>query len=423
MNKKRIIDFSRYSIDTYLNDIDNYGMKETWNNILPQILEKNLSNKIFCVENFGELYEIGLEHESKINKKEMGKYYTPKDVSIVMSKWLISLNGKNICDVGCGVGNLVLTYLETIGKDKALDLIKNEHIYLYDIDEVALEICRYSIAIKYGKELLKSVKIFSGDFLSKKIKLPKDCKVISNPPYFKISIFDESWEKTKVITDSKELYSSFMEKIIKNSKSSVIITPYSFIGCQKFYSLRKLLNNYNGFIVSFDNVPGNIFSGRKHGIFNTNSSNSVRAAITVVENQKDVKGFKLTPLIRFKTDERKELLNEKVLTNYLGSEYQIVTKKSKGYYKCFKDLEKVLNSWNSNSNKKLGSYITNKENNLSICIPTTCRYFTVGSSRILNRTGNSIIYVKEKEKYSYVYCLINSTFGYWYWRLYDGGIN
>ena len=42
------------------------------------------------------------------------------------------------------------------------------------------------------------------------------------------------------------------------------------------------MNQYNGEIYSFDNVPGNIFCGRKHGIFNTNTSNSVRAAITVV---------------------------------------------------------------------------------------------------------------------------------------------
>ena len=31
--------------------------------------------------------------------------------------------------------------------------------------------------------------------------------------------------------------------------------------------------------------------------------------------------------------------------------------------------------------------------------------------------------IKDKNKYNYVYCMMNSTFAYWYWRLYDGGIN
>ena len=37
--------------------------------------------------------------------------------------------------------------------------------------------------------------------------------------------------------------------------SSVLITPFSFIGGNKFYSLRKELNKHNGFIIAFDNVP------------------------------------------------------------------------------------------------------------------------------------------------------------------------
>ena len=67
----------------------------------------------------------------------------------------------------------------------------------------------------------------------------------------------------------------------------------------------------NGFIVSFDNVPGNIFCGRKHGIFNTNTANSVRASITVLKKDDALKGFKVSPLIRFKNEEREKLLKHK----------------------------------------------------------------------------------------------------------------
>lgn len=58
--------------------------------------------------------------------------------------------------------------------------------------------------------------------------------MISNPPYYKITEMKSTWKLTDVIKNSKELYSSFMEKIITQSVSSVIITPYSFIGCDKF---------------------------------------------------------------------------------------------------------------------------------------------------------------------------------------------
>lgn len=414
--------YNNYDLNNYIKDIDCYGLKKTWHNILTKTLSKELVSKEFIVDNFGELYEIGLEHENKINKKEMGKYYTPKDVANIMSNWLLPLPGEKVCDVGCGVGNLIISYLDCLGKDKAYDLIESGNLYLYDKDDIALEICKYSLAIKYGVELLKKINTKNCDFLSHKVKLPKNSKVISNPPYYKIIEYGNDWDITKVIIDSKELYSSFIEKIIKQSVSSVIITPYSFIGSGKFYSLRTLMNNYNGFVVSFDNVPGNIFNGRKHGVFNTNKGNSVRAAITVVENKKNVKGFRFSPLIRFKTEERNLMLNNDYLYNLINDRYQLVNAKRKSYYKCHKELLKVLDLWEEKSNKKMGSLIDSNEG-IKLYVPTTCRYFTVGSKKELIRDGKRIINVKGKENYNYVYCMLNSTFAYWYWRLYDGGIN
>lgn len=413
-----------YTIENYKIDIDKYGLNKTWHRILSKIIKNELNSSLFTVDNFGELYEIGLEYDNIISKKEMGKYYTPRDVANVMSEWLIPLKGDKVCDVACGTGNLILSYLDLIGTKKAVNLIESGNVYLFDNDKTALEICKYSIAIKYGAELLNKIHVKHCDFLDKKIKLPKFCKVISNPPYYKISKFDDNWEITNVINDSKEYYSSFMEKIMDQSESSVIITPYSFMGSKKFYSLRLKMNNYNGFIVSFDNVPGNIFNGRKHGIFNSNSTNSVRAAITVVENKENIVGFKLSPLIRFKTEERKELLKNNVLESLINDyEYQYISNKNRNYYKCFKELNAIFNAWKNNSNMKLGDLLTTEKNDFSICLPTTCRYFTVGAKKDLNRKGKRIIYVKDKEKFDYVYCLMNSTFGYWHWRIYDGGIN
>lgn len=408
-------------VSKYLSQIKKYGLSKTWDNILINSL---YGSKEYDVENFGELYEIGLEYTNKISKKEMGKYYTPEDVASLLSNWLLPLDGINICDVGCGTGNLILNYLSKLKNDDAINLIGGGHVYLYDIDSLALKICKYSIAIKYGADLLDKINDIKCDFLNKKIKLPHNSKVISNPPYYKITEMKSTWKLTDVIKNSKELYSSFMEKIITQSVSSVIITPYSFIGCDKFYSLRRLMNDYNGFIVSFDNVPGNIFNGRKHGIFNSNSTNSVRAAITVTENKTDKKGYRISPLIRFKTDERNMLLNNELLGQLINDEYQLVNVKRKAYHKCFIELNNIYNAWMNKAENTLSEFITNKDNgNKCICVPTTCRYFTVGSSFELKRDGKRMFYLKDDKYYDYIYTLLNSSFAYWWWRLIDGGIN
>lgn len=411
-----------YTIERYYKDLDNKGLKKTWDYLLNKIFNDELISDKFIPDNFGELYETGLAYVNKIDKKEAGKYYTPKDVSILMSKWLLELESENVCDVGCGTGNLILSYLELIGKEETIELINNGHLFLYDMDEVALKICKYTIALKYGKELLAKINAKHCDFLSKKVRLPKNSKVISNPPYYKITKFGDDWNNTKVLIDSRELYSCFMEKIITQSDKSVIITPYSFIGSGKFYSLRQLMNNYSGFVVSFDNVPGNIFNGRKHGVFNSNKGNSVRAAITVVNNNDVNKGFRFSPLIRFKTEERDKMLNNAFLENLINENSQLVDSKKKSYYKCHKELMNILEKWELLSDQKMGNLISSKDGS-KIYVPTTCRYFTVGAKRNLQRDGKRVINVVNKEKYNYIYCMLNSSFAYWYWRLYDGGIN
>ena len=78
----------KYTLDNYISDIDKKGLEETWNKILSKTLKGKFVSDIFNINNYGELYEIGLEHVNKISKKEMGKYYTPFDVAKVMSKYM-----------------------------------------------------------------------------------------------------------------------------------------------------------------------------------------------------------------------------------------------------------------------------------------------------------------------------------------------
>lgn len=425
---KQSIDFSEieylcaYNLDSYIKDVEENGLKKTWDNICKFILCNKAFNKFLDVSNFGELYEIGLAIQDKKLKKKNGQYYTPDDVAMVMSEWLDSCEGDVVCDVGCGTGKLILTYLNFIGESRAKSLIESGNLYLYDFDSVALQICKTAIITKYQITNPDLVHNIYCDFLGREICLPKNAKVISNPPYAGIEKIESYWNHSDVLLDTKELYSAFMEKIFMQAKSTVIITPFSFISGNKFYSLRKMMCNVgSGFIVSFDNVPGNIFCGRKHGIFNTNTANSVRAAITVLK-QGTKKGFRISPLIRFKNEERERLLKTNVLEQTLPNNYQIIDKKNKTFSKVFVELNKLYEEWVTKSSNKLSDYLQKIETQYLIDMPNTCRYYTTASSQKLKRNGSITMYFANEDIYNFMYCLINSSFAYWWWRIFDGGI-
>ena len=414
----------KYNLDLYIKDVTNLGIELTWDYICQYVVDNKGDVLPFLnIDNFVELYEIGLAIQDKVLKKKNGQYYTPDDVARVMSEWLEKCEGTSVCDVACGTGKLILTYLDLIGKKKARKLISSGNLYLYDFDKVALKICRTSIAIKYGLDIAHCINDVFCDFLDEDIELPNDCKVISNPPYARIEKIHSYWKHTEILSDTKEFYSAFMEKIFSSAKSTVIITPFSFISGTKFYSLRKKMCEIgNGFIVSFDNVPGNVFCGRKHGVFNTNTANSVRAAITVLKHDDIKKGFRLTPLIRFKNEQRKELFFTDILESLLLEDFQIVDDNMRMFKKIESRLFPIYKDWINKSTYKLGDYISKCETPLFIDMPNTCRYFTTASAKKLSRTGSNKMYFNEEEAYDFIYCFINSSFTYWWWRIYDGGI-
>lgn len=131
-------------LETYHANIDAKGFEETWKEILR-------GNCYLNIESFPYYYEEGLAYTNKQEKKDLGKYYTPIDVADVMSKYFSELNGEPICDVCCGVGNLILAYLKLFPKEKARELIIRNKVYLYDTDPLAIEICKFYILYYYGK--------------------------------------------------------------------------------------------------------------------------------------------------------------------------------------------------------------------------------------------------------------------------------
>ncbi len=415
--------FENYTLELYQSDLNRIGLAKTWSRICRHLLDSG-PTPLLAPENLGRLYEIGLARRDKTKKKKSGQYYTPSNVARVMCEWFETLPGKNVCDVGCGTGQLVLAYLERLGRAAARRLIRSGRLYLYDSDPVALKICKTVILLRYGTELSGSLHARCVDFLSRGVRLPKDCKTISNPPYASIKSFSPAWEPTPALLASREYYAAFMEKIIRQSGAAVVITPFSFISGKKFYSLRLEMNARRGEIYSFDNVPGNIFSGKKQGVFNSNTSNSVRPAITVIRPaEKGENGFRLTPLIRFKTEERGELLSPERLESFLTGRRQTVSPAQPMFRKPFRRLEPVYEKWLAAGCTERFAGLTAPSGSKILSMVSTCRYYTTAYDRPLSRKGQFLFTFDDEDKFCYAFCLLNSSFAYWYWRMYDGGIN
>lgn len=409
-----------FSLDKYEEQVLNNGLEKVWD-FLIQFLKDNgveiFSKTIVDFYDIGRLYEIGLAVENKYSKKEAGKYYTPRDVSKLMADLLVeNAHINSVADVGCGCGNLIIEVISKI-KERSTneynELINN--VYLYDSDKTAIKICKARIASLFDIDE-DSINDVCGDFLSKKVKVPDDCYVISNPPYSQIKDIKKDWEYKASINESKDLYVGFIEKIIHSSKKAVVVSPQSYIVGSKFKTIRDVLfNNGYGEIYSFDNVPGTLFNGRKQGVFNTNTANGVRASILAFNKSKK-KGYRLTHLIRFRTDEREKIIDINYVKEQLGNKIQDL----KRPLKCFKELEDFVDQIEGSG--KLSSLMSSNPNNFCVHVNSSARYFIVGSAKQLSRNGSVDLYAKNEESFYKLYALLNSSYVYLWWRMLDGGI-
>jgi predicted RNA methylase len=416
--------------------IDKYGFDNFWQKFIvsylafkrPDLQDKpseiiiDTENEIFSFDNIGELYEIALEYTNRISKKEFGQYYTPKDVCEFMASKVIALRkDENLADVCCGTGNLIIEVLSLLSKKQAETILRDKKLYLYDLDNNALHLAIMKICIlfvpkndiKLYAQIKNHINSFVGNFLDEKVKLSSNTVVISNPPYGKMPQQITVWENSKT-KKTNEMYAVFIEKIAEQADKAVIITPQSYLGGAKFKPLRKVLSEFGGSIYSFDNIPCPIFCGRKKGIFNTNTSNSVRAAITIID--KNEQGFRVSPMIRFKAEEREKMFT--MLDKLLG---EIRYFDDNEWTKVPKSLETLVSEL-KNAEQTVGDLITNVKNAYKITVPSTPRYFITGSKRELGRSSKIELYAKDKDSFEKLYLMINSTFSYLWWRIYDGGI-
>jgi len=388
--------------------------------LLPTDLLKGLS-----IGEISVLYEYCVAKADINSRKDNGQFFTPDDISTLMVEQTKEFPKGVWLDPCSGIGNLSW-HLVNAHKNKEEFLIK--YMILADRDALALEIARILFTLSFQKknnsfyhEIKNSFIQF--DFLSvadggeavlfgneELSSIPSHDFVIVNPPYLGLNREDSRFETSK----AKDLYAYFLENIIKTSKGFVSVTPQSFTNARKFESLRRLLlEKFPQIkIYAFDNIPGNIFFGVKFGSTNSNTANSIRAAITVA--RLGLQDRKITSLLRWKTSEREMLfsrLDEFLSAAPLTPEY--FPKVSKVFQSLHRDLTKK---------PRLESLISTQKTEHVLFVPAAPRYFISALKSPVSRASMKTIYFRSKGDLNLAYLLINSSLMYWWWRVRDGGM-
>jgi hypothetical protein len=428
--------------------LDQHGLELTWKSILVTHLQKHphlayvSKSEVFrsihplgidlieglTIGEVGVLYEYSVAASDSESRKSSGQYFTPDDVAIFMAGHssfnLFSKNGVWL-DPCSGIGNLSW-HLASMQTDPEQFVL--ERLLLSDRDSLALLIARTLFTVSFQtkrKELFLDLenRFVTFDFLSVADrgelsfgensglqKIPKHDYVIVNPPY--LATKRDNRFETEAAGD---LYAYFLENIIKTSKGFISVTPQSFTNAGKFKSLRAMLLSNFSFIriYCFDNVPANVFKGIKFGSKNTNTSNSIRAAIMVASNRGE--GKEITSLLRWTSTQRDSIFRQ--AENFLSTvelTESFFPKVNAAFQPLYEDLTKKNHAKLSDLVSKNGDY--------TLTIPSSPRYFIPALKTPVARSSMHQLSFGTEDDMNRAYLLINSSLAYWWWRVRDGGM-
>ncbi len=224
-------------------------------------------------DRLGQHYALiaGPEH-----KKKNGQYFTPLEISRLMASYADNAaDSIRILDPGCGTAVLGCALTERIlsinPKIKKIDLV------VYEIDEKIIPFLKLSLDfLKDWCEINKislDYSLICDDFiLSNADCLIDDVDlfstsieqfdiIISNPPYFKLSIDDKRVIAAKIVVNGHpNIYAIFIAisaKLLKNNGELIFITPRSFASGGYF----KVFRQYFFKLVQVEKI--HLFNSRK----------------------------------------------------------------------------------------------------------------------------------------------------------------
>lgn len=346
-------------------------------------------------------------------RKESGQFFTPDDAARFMAERSKKFGDGVWLDPCCGVGNLSW-HLASVQDDPGEFV--SHGLVLIDQDETALK----SAVALIGADFLDTCDVaglrafyeraVQRDFLSSQ-RLPSHDFVIVNPPYARTA------QRNGFETSStRESFAYFIERVAKNSRGFISVTPASYISAPKFQVLREVIQRefLGGDVFAFDNVPDTLFRGYKFGSANTSKTNFVRASITVCSPNHT--SWRITPIIRWKSASRAamfancaSLLSELKIGPH--GEWAKIPPRMGGTWE-----------WLTGVPETLADLVVKEPTQHSLTVALTPRYYISAAFRPLQRGSKAVLHFRTEQDRDRAALVLNSSIPYLWWRALDGGV-
>ena len=430
------------SILTNINKELRLGIEEPWNYILPEDIGS-------CFEMVKELEAIegdnGIGLSYADGRRKAGVHHTPFDVTRHMAN--LSLEKIEIsddaipedlvvCDLAVGAGAFLLQFARIISNISKLEvgLILEKHVIGFDIDASVLQICSLCFHLERGcPNTVSSYNLHQLDSIGQinsreKIKLriaemmpsSKGNPTITtgNPPYVRVKSKDYEhlgFQSNKC----GNLSAYFVEQSVEITEIGKVIcqiVPQSIIQSEGMKSIRRILQTRcsNIDIEAYGCVPGYMFDQGKIGS-NSNTAITQRVAIvTAITGESQHPIITSTRFIRWGSKERDVLFEDIEKTRIpmgLCSDYEIPMVGDEISKKVLLEIQE--------SNRYLGD-ILGSGKRWKLFVPKAVRYFCTAARNDLHRSQIELRFSDVGSR-NVAQILINSSFFYWYWRIYGNG--
>ena len=418
------------------------GIEQPWDYILPEDIGS-------CFEMVKELEatedDDGIELVYTDGRRKAGVHHTPFDVTRHMadlSLEKIEISDDSIpedlviCDLAVGAGAFLLQFARIISNISRPDvgLILEKHVIGFDIDSSVLEICSLCFHLERGcpnteaRYQLHQIDSIGQLNSREKIKhriaemMPSTrgnpTITTGNPPYVRVKSKDYvhlGFQSNKC----GNLSAYFIEQAIEVTEIGKVvcqIVPQSIIQSKRMNTIRKILRTRcsNIDIEAYGCVPGYMFDQGKIG---SNSSTAITqrvAIITAITGEAKTPVLSSTRFIRWGSRERDilfENLQKTRIPKQLCLDYD---------FPMIGDEESKKVLLKTQQPNRCVSELLGSNKRLKLFVPKAVRYFCTAARNDLHRSQIELRFSDVGSR-NVAQILINSSFFYWYWRIYGNG--
>lgn len=300
---------------------------------------------------------------SQEHKKLNGQFFTPYEIAELMGTFITNNTSEvRLLDPGCGTAILTCALLENlVNKNENL---KQVELVVYETDCDLIPYTTESLNYLENWMKSKSIKflysVHTSDFILDNAECLNSDKslfsmaiepfdiIISNPPYFKLSIDDKRVLAVKeVVNGHPNIYAIFMAiaaKLLKDRGELIFITPRSYASGSYFKLFREVFFK----IIELDNV--HLFVSRK----DTFGRDKVLQETVIIKGTRKEKINPDHPVIVSSSHGLKDILTPKI-KSFLHIELIDLASNEKILFLPTNDLEEsimeVFKNWSGNLNK------------------------------------------------------------------------